>query len=445
MQQKLLTLAALSPFLLAAVPLAATAALPPAVAPPGFVVKDVPAGGRIVYGRPASPQGDALRAGLRIANRYFGGTLGVDAIVHDARGAAPAQTAVFHASLGGTPVAGLAVAAVDPRGGPRLALLFDRDDRVARTLPAMYEELSSASTSAAHGRTASGALAAVPPLHTVTANDQSIAVKIPDGWKVRFMEHGMFSVAGPDGARVDYAPLTVVPPAGARYMPGALQAAYVADPASAFVVVRRAMASQRNEPDPNVRIERSTPLTVPSFASPGTRSSIVVATVDTPEGKRRVGGYVTTLPPSQPIGPWQLNLVGFCSAPADRFRSDLPTMLAMVRSIALNGKVLADQNRRISEGITTATEGIVASAGAFRERQRGVFEASMASARQAQDGIDRSTAGFVHYLSDRSVVESASTGTHGTFGDSLARALVNASPNEFSIVPLNRYRKGVDY
>ncbi len=69
----------------------------------------------------------------------------------------------------------------------------------------------------------------------------------------------------------------------------------------------------------------------------------------------------------------------------------------------------------------------------------------MASARSAQDSIDRSTAGFVHYINDTTVVNNAATGTQRTISASTAQGLVSANPQQFSTVPVSQYRKGVNY
>jgi hypothetical protein len=68
----------------------------------------------------------------------------------------------------------------------------------------------------------------------------------------------------------------------------------------------------------------------------------------------------------------------------------------------------------------------------------------MSHARSVQDGVDRSTAGFTRYLSDTTVMQSSS-GARGTVNDSFAQNVVANDPQNFRVVPVSEYQKGVDY
>jgi hypothetical protein len=73
------------------------------------------------------------------------------------------------------------------------------------------------------------------------------------------------------------------------------------------------------------------------------------------------------------------------------------------------------------------------------------FESAMANARASRDAMDKSTAGFIHYINGTSVLQHNPSGLRGTLDANLASALEQADPQHFSVVPLKEYIKGVDY
>ena len=79
-----------------------------------------------------------------------------------------------------------------------------------------------------------------------------------------------------------------------------------------------------------------------------------------------------------------------------------------------------------------------------RQNQRRV-DASMANARAVQDGIDRSTAGFVNYLRGTDYVRDTSSGAQGLVSQSTSNALTHFDPQHFESVPVSQYVKGVNY
>jgi hypothetical protein len=73
------------------------------------------------------------------------------------------------------------------------------------------------------------------------------------------------------------------------------------------------------------------------------------------------------------------------------------------------------------------------------------FDRSMEQARRTQDAIDRSAAATIHYVSDTNVVRYNGNGAHGTMSTDWADALTRNDPQNFSVVPMSQYVKGVDY
>ena len=74
-----------------------------------------------------------------------------------------------------------------------------------------------------------------------------------------------------------------------------------------------------------------------------------------------------------------------------------------------------------------------------------VFQTSMREAAISQDNIDRSTAGFIHYINDTTVVQHDPTGAHGAMDANWADALVKSDPEHFHVVPVSQYVPGRDY
>ena len=78
---------------------------------------------------------------------------------------------------------------------------------------------------------------------------------------------------------------------------------------------------------------------------------------------------------------------------------------------------------------------------ATQARNTAVFNASMGHARAVQQSIDRSTSGFVHYLSGTTVIEGAG-GARASIDAGFAQSIVNNDPQGFHIVPVSQYRAG---
>ena len=421
--------------------------LPAQAAPAGFVSTDAAGGGRIVYGRLNSPASEAaaFRAGLRSADAYFGRSLAlIGAVRSTASGAPPAMLGLFRATLHGVPVGGLAVTAIDPRGGPRLMLLFDNQNRVRATLPVLVQMAQALGTGRA-GSEMNHSAAGVSTMHTVHAPDGTVSVEIPSDWTVKRMSELDYVVTGPDDAAVYSLGVPVISPSGYG-MPTMVRLAYVNDPVRAFVAVNQAQARLNGAPDPQIHVEKSWPLRVPpQLQHTGEVGAIITGTSMVKSVLRRFQGMIITGPPTQSGGLWNLRLGSFMSAPADRFKADLSTMMAIASSCRSDRQAYQAVVARSIAQINQNTQNMLQANADSMAHNRAIFESSMSSARAAQDSIDRSTSGFVDYLSDRAVVKNADTGEHSRWSAGTVQTLVNLDPHRFSTVPMNQYVKGVDY
>jgi len=147
--------------------------------------------------------------------------------------------------------------------------------------------------------------------------------------------------------------------------------------------------------------------------------------------------------PQGPAGGWQVAVNGVV-APDDRFETDEPAMAALFNSYRLdNGRRQAQVQANIAAGWAASRAGI-AHMNAVTAADQATVDASMRNARAVQDGIDRSTAGFVRYLNDSDVVQNAS-GAHLNVDAGTAQALTTFDPQHFRSVPVSQYVKGVDY
>jgi hypothetical protein len=176
---------------------------------------------------------------------------------------------------------------------------------------------------------------------------------------------------------------------------------------------------------------------------PGGRA-VAIAGTDTVRGKRmRFEGNIAVGSPTN-YGTWTVG-INLVSAPVDGFTAEAPTLAAVADSYDLNQKRRGEQVAQaitISEAQGAAGRAMLAQTTA---NDAALVNASMAHARAVQDGIDRSTAGFVRYLGGTDVLEHTGTGAHGTVDAGFAQAVVRSDPQNFRTVPVSQYRKGIDY
>jgi len=406
-----------------------------------------PAAGHVLLGTATAASASALlRAGLDDVRATFGSA---PAILGASRSTDDTLTvALFRVRHEGIAYGGL-VLTTFVRGGPsKVAIVYDRADRFGTSAPALIRSVVAAQTPAG---------AVLPAMHDVVASDNSVRARLPDGWTTHAFGGGVFAASGPDAAEVDQEisarlidPRSPVfqqalqlqqqmhQPYNPLATPYGIPLTYQPDPVRAFVALNGVLAQIQHQPDPAITIEH----TIPQSGQPGIRATEISGT-DTVRGTRmRFDGIVGVTPANQ-NGAWMLS-VKMIAAPVDRFQRDLPTLAAIYNSYAVNQQQMGAE---VAQTIATDRAGTargLAMAQATQSRDTDVFNASMGHARSVQDGIDRSTAGFTRYLNDTTVMQS-SNGGRATVNDSFAQSVVANDPQNFRVVPVSEYQRGVDY
>jgi hypothetical protein len=417
--------------------------LPSRPAPAGFRVVDAAGGGRIVTGplaASASPNG-AFLAGLRKIHAYFGTSPSIASAAQSNDGSL--TVGLFRSELGRAPVAGVAFVTYAPNGGSRIAMLFDRPAHLKTSFHPMMARLAALDGGGAAKVPAGEAAAALVPR---LSPDRTILISLPNGWKTSPFEQGMVAASGPNGEEVDRGiVLTIIDPRSpmARGMGGGPQgivASYVPDPARAYAVVANALSMQSGHGPLQVTVEKTTPMQAPGA---GAHAAALSGTTTNRGTRQRFEAAISVGPPSN-YGTWSL-AVNQMTAPINRYAADRPTLTA------INDSYRMDQQHRLQQVQQSIAQGEAAGAAGramlaqTTQRDAALVNASMAHARAVQDGIDRSTAGFVNYLGDRDVLENTGSGARGTVGAGFAQAVVQSDPQNFRTVPVSQYRKGVDY
>jgi hypothetical protein len=404
--------------------------LPPRARPSGLHEMNGPSGGRILEGTlGAGSSAGSLRDEVRRTSGYFDAAPELTSIVQSRDGRV--TMAQFTATLERSPIAGLLVIVRDGNHS-RVALLFDRQRDIAQSIRPMVASLQT-------GGTAGASSAAMPALRPMRSPDGSILAALPQDWTLKRFENGQLVAIGPDGAEVDQEiPFQLLDPRSPlQNMPGAIRLSYAPQPASMLVAALE--RAGRNSGSPmDIHVERAGPIQnqqgalVQQLAGTNTKAGVA----------HRFEGVVALSQPNQ-YGGYMLS-VKMVSAPTATYAHDFPLLTAIYNSYRV------DQNREAQ--ITSAyvqytkeqTERSLAQMAAVRAQNDATFYASMQNAHAVQDSIDRSTAGFVNYLGDRNVV-SGPSGGHVTMDDGYAQAVVRSDPQEFRIVPVSDYRKGVDF
>jgi len=387
-----------------------TGTLPAHSAPEGLKSIDSPNGGRLLVGTltKQSSTDAAFRAGLaKLRHGYFDTAPNLVGVVRSRDESV--TIAPFTATLQRAPINGMIYTLFDPAGSARVGVCFDYAQRFGQTfkpLMARFQESNPAPVASSK-------------LHQVVAEDRTEAITIPENWKVGAMRGGYLSVTGPDQALVMIRFLGYFTDPKYRAAPGTRSLPFTADPTEAFKAVAGLVAADNHLPPPQIHIER----TVPEAKPAGTVTSAwLYGTAIQGEDTRRFETLVQVAPMNE-SGRWivQLNQK---SAPVDVFQRDLPLLTSIYKSY------LYDPNRM--------SQVILDNARQYAEKNKAIFEDSMRRAAVIQANIDRSTAAFVDYISDRAVVSDGNIARR--FDANTAQAIVDADPQRFHILSLNEYR-----
>jgi hypothetical protein len=404
---------------------------------------DVAGGGHVLSG-PASgatsPAG-LLRIGLADARRALGplSVLGATRSIDNAL-----TVALFRTAGGDDRMGGLLLASYASGGASRVTIVYDRADRFASTEPALIARAT---------RAAQLPGATVGPMRAVRSPDGSVTASVPPAWKITTFAQGEFAAVAPDAAEVDQElSVRLIDPRSSAYQqalrlqqqlgrvvnpyatPYGMPMTVDVDPARAYVTFANAIAKAQHFARPDISIEHAIPL--PS--ANGLHATELVGTESLRGVRTRFDGIVGVAPPG-PIGGWAM-FVKMISAPVARFDADLPTLAAVYNSYRVDQGVRGQQVAQTQADDRAGAARGLALMQQTQAQNSATFNASMAHARSVQSSIDRSTAGFTHYLNDTTVLENTTTGARATAGDSFADAVVKNDPQNFRVVPVSEYR-----
>jgi hypothetical protein len=402
-----------------------------------------PTGGSIVTGGlpDAKTPDAAFRAGLRRMDTYFGRTLALRGVSRSNDGSLTMGT--FSATRRGIRLSGLVIASYRA-GASQVAAVYDNAASFPRALPQLVAHLQALPlpVEAAPAGGASSSIAAAMRTVSTTpmrSSDQTVSIRLPAGWQLKKFGEGSFIADGPDGAEVvGGVGFSLIDPRLGNPASGlGAPLPYSSDPMEAYRGLI-GLLNRSSHSDFTFTSIAEKPVSAPA----GIHGARVYGTSIRNGTALRFDETVGVSAPGQ-MGGYTMSVSGVV-APADRFERDEPEMGALYASYQLdNGARMQQVQASIAAGW--------AQVGRNRQmlqqttaHDQAMTDASMANARAVQDGIDRSTAGFVHYLNDSDVLRTPN-GAHVSVDQGTSDALRNFDPQHFSSVPVTQYVKGVDY
>lgn len=413
-----------------------------------------PQGGKIVYGLVdgATSTAAAMSMVLRGVHQSCGDKPQVGRLfrVRGTDSVAAFFTVVNHPQ-GNKPVAGLVIAA--PAGSQKVeaALVSDDAPRFGSTVNPMLNRLFREwhpGGGGAPGASAAGSARAAP-LHQVVAQDRSLSVGIPDGWKIN-ASYGTALINGPQGESVilDAAAVAIDSQAARYARPGNIVFSHNADLVQGFPNLFQQFW-QANGKSIDFRVDHIEP----ASSSQGTRC--VHAT-----GRQVVGAHLPEkdmfhmdallcVGPMGTMGHYMVMLSEGVLSPALADKENA-TVAAIFSSFQLNQAVVAQEAHAMAAPAVNAIHQIGAMAAARTQATQAANDAQHAGYWARQDANARSNQAFSNYLLNQTVIQNNNVYGNGTVGhatvwNSTADALVKADPNRYEIVNSPNFWKGWDY
>ena len=417
----------------------------------GDTTSDNPEGGRVIAG--ALPAADsttqaALVDMLRRAHAYFGARPEVNrVVVTPDRGSA---LAFFSATPASGPIWGVALASAGPGMSPFGALMYDVAGHLPQTLPALMKKAASLRPAPPAGADTAGAdTAGAMPLTQQSFSDGSGEVGVPAGWQMASFREGRF-VEGPPGQPIilgvglRFAPIVpgsfmaqaiqrFPPPPGIHnlYIP------FDPDPARALLALLGATARSNHTSDGNFTLLKViSEQRIGQFFN-SSNWSLELLYRGAQERTMHYAGVVLIAPPAR-SGSWSIIETLHIAAPAEQFPTLRPTFIAIVRSIHLNQQVIQSEMQASNAAFQ-----------AFMKSNQEAFDANLArneaNIQRQSDASHAAAHAFTRTIRGVAVIAEPTTGYHYEAPDEVARALVEADPQNFHFVPLGEYIKGVDY
>jgi len=423
---------------------------------------DNPGGGKIVYGHVngATTEPAAMGDILRSLHSQYGDRPQVGR-VFQVRGTN--SVAVFFTLVkrtqGNTHVAGMLI--VSKAGGDNVeaAVVSDDATRFGSTINPMLKTLFAAwhPGGGAQGP-ATGSNASAAQLRTVTLQDNSASVGLPEGWNLT-PQSGMGTIIaqGPNGEAValgyPFLAMDLRNPrvqrtqawaqgAGRNTVYGrTLYYPYGGDLGKTFVDLNAMFRQKNGLPVPSVQIASESPVPAPGAG----RCARITGQVDPQDGKGpREMNMVFCQGAEAPAGTY-INLAYYTAVPVAHADRERATMGAILASFNVNQSVVNAQAGAIAKPAIDAIHEIGRRAAQQAADAHAMEDAHNRSVEARWDAQDKSNQAFSNYLLDQTVIQDNAQNTHETVWNQTADALVKNNPDRYQYVNTPNYWKGVDY
>jgi hypothetical protein len=298
-----------------------------------LVARNGAAGQALINIFPAGGSARAVfRATYREATPYFDRAPTLEAAFGDPED--HQLNAFFRTVSKGTPVRGLIALEVQS-GKAAAALIFDREDQFAKSLPALLKQMSTALPKT-HGSDGGGG--GMPQLTRTPLADGSGYIGLAPGWRITGAYKGTVDAQGPHGTVLSLGGYQQVfrqlfPGSNSPVMSGAYRQPWPAW--QLYVDFSNKSALSRGEA--SLRLIEQSPQ-----PQEGGQAAFLSYEFDTSEAKRRGLAYVITRPFNDDIGTWFF-YSSFVDGPADTFDQDLPVMWAMWKSWSVSPAVFRER------------------------------------------------------------------------------------------------------
>lgn len=447
---------------------------------------DMPQGGPIAYGAVpgAETQSAAMTQLLRGIHKSCGDKPQIGS-VFKLRGTDSVGvffTATDHSS-GNKQLAGLIIAAGSGANKTEAALLSDFSNNFGNSINPMLTKLFTewhpaggitsalatkdpAAASAAPARGA-GHSGKVPPLHTVTAPDNSASISVPDGWQLDpHSGHGAIVVTGPRGESYGANMMrNAVDPTsqwqrnfwrqGGSPPPGSVVYPYHGDLAKDFPGMFQAWRHAAGLGPAKLQIDKIESLP----ESGGLKCVIATGQIDADgKGPQAMNDMMCAIMPLD-FGGHSISLC-HASMPLALAAEEHDTQQTIIGSYKQNQEVMKRQNAQMNQQKAASDQAIMqdaqrridqihqvgAQATARYNATQAANDAQHASYWAQQDTNARNGAGFSNYLLDQTVIRDVQDpNTHATVWNRTAEFWQKAFPDRIEEVPTSQYIKGQDF
>ncbi len=385
-------------------------------------------------------------------------------------------TVVNH-SQGNEQLAGLALATLSGPNQVQAGLVFDDASRIGSTVNPLLAQLLSmwrptgpAVTSGSGGTTAAPAgghpAAPAAQLHTVTTQDRTASVGIPNGWTMFPSSEGLILLTGPKGEhiilnqflnawdptapggiyqQIKQRPMMQLPKNTVFYP-------FNVDMAKSFADVWQAILKGEGQPPQPMQIASAQNLST----SNGVKCAHAIGQLNpgsslNPAGGMQAFNMTVCADPGQ-AGQFAYHIFEGL-LPNSIAAQESATELAIMKSFQVDQALLdrivnakmapilkqEQQNyNQMEQSLINRSEQIV-------NQIHQVGQQATQRMNETEDNYARNDQGFDNYLLDQSVVQNNATGGHSTQWNSTANQMVRANPGKYSIVSTPNYIRGTDY